>query len=104
MSPREGAAAPRRPPPTPPLTTQRLPPRRRTSDELLLDEGPLAEIAFWTSRAADLGGINLSDPGLLRILRVLEAAKSPYLPTFQNLGESIQQAGYWGHCNPLISG
>lgn len=65
---------------------------RRTADELQQGEGPLAELAFWTSRTADLGGINLADPGLQHILLVLEAAKSPYLPTFLALGNSIQLA------------
>lgn len=59
----------------------------------MLDEGPLDELAFWAGRAADLGGVRsqLTDPGLLRVVKALEAAKSPYLPAFLSLGEDIQR-------------
>ncbi|GAB4820450.1 hypothetical protein N2152v2_007496 [Parachlorella kessleri] len=66
---------------------------RRSSDELLLEEGPLAEIEFWSNRAADLCGVRaqLDDPELSQVLKVLELAKSPYLAAFLSLGENIQE-------------
>eukprot|EP00741_Cyanophora_paradoxa_P024938 tig00000056_g24072.t1 len=57
------------------------------------DGGPLAEIAFWRSRTIDLSGIReqLGQPGVMRIVAVLEAAKSSYLTPFQKLSQSIQK-------------
>ena len=53
--------------------------------------GPLAEIAFWRRRGDDMSGLRdqLPDPKLLATVRVLESAKSAYLPAFLALGESV---------------
>jgi dynein heavy chain len=46
--------------------------------------GPLAEIAFWRRRAADLGGLSvqLASSGVVDVVAVLSAAGSGYLPEF----------------------
>ncbi|KAL4458111.1 hypothetical protein ABPG75_012976 [Micractinium tetrahymenae] len=55
------------------------------------EEGPLGEVAFWRGRTADLGSLRdqLEGARLGRVLRVLEAAKSPHLPAFLALRGSI---------------
>jgi len=55
--------------------------------------GPLAEIAFWRRRGDDMSGLRdqLTDPKLLATVRVLESAKSAYLPAFLALGESVER-------------
>ncbi len=57
------------------------------------DANPLAEIQFWKSRSVDLSGIQeqLIQPGVQRIVEVLELAKSSYLSPFQSLSNSIQR-------------
>lgn len=57
---------------------------RELSGQAAIEEGPAEETAFWRARAADLGSLQaqLEAPALGRLLRVLEAAKSPHLPTF----------------------
>ena len=61
--------------------------------ELGEDAGPLAEIEFWRSRSVDLSGIReqLDEPGVSKIVEVLEAAKSGYLAPFLNLSNLIQR-------------
>lgn len=50
-------------------------------------DGPLAEVAFWHSRAFDLAGIarQLDDVGVDAIVRVLRKARSTYLEPFSEL-------------------
>lgn len=62
------------------------------NSEIGEDAGPLAEIEFWRSRSVDLSGIRaqLDEPGVARIVGVLELAKSSYLPPFLNLSNLIQ--------------
>eukprot|EP00762_Andalucia_godoyi_P004499 ANDGO_05184.mRNA.1 Dynein-1-beta heavy chain len=55
--------------------------------------GPLAEIDFWKSRAADLNGIKnqLERPEVKQIVEVLFKAKSSYLEPFNKLSSLIQR-------------
>jgi dynein heavy chain, axonemal len=55
--------------------------------------GPLEEIKFWRSRCDDLSGISeqLNMPDLIRIVNVLELAKSSYLEQFLRLSNLIQE-------------
>lgn len=55
------------------------------------DEGPAEELAFWRARTVDLGSLReqLEGERLARLLRVLEAARSPHLPAFQSLAGGI---------------
>jgi dynein heavy chain len=55
--------------------------------------GPLAEIAFWRRRGDDMSGLRdqLTDPKLLATVRVLESAKSAYLPAFLALGDAVER-------------
>ena len=56
------------------------------------DAGPLSQIQFWKSRTVDLSGIReqLTRPGVTRIVEVLTAVQSTYLPPFNNLVEDIK--------------
>lgn len=58
------------------------------------EEGPLGEVSFWRTRTADLGSLRqqLEGASLGRVLRVLEAAKSPHLPAFLALRGSVAAA------------
>ena len=71
------------------LNSQELTGRGQESVE---DASPLAELAFWSSRSADLSGIEqqLKDPSLIRIVEVLQQAKSSYLQNFLTLAEHIE--------------
>ena len=71
------------------LNSQELTGRGQESVE---DASPLAELAFWSSRSADLSGIEqqLKDPNLMRIVEVLQHAKSSYLQNFLTLAEHIE--------------
>lgn len=53
--------------------------------------GPLDEIEFWKGRAQDLLGIQrqLESPNVIRIIEVLQYAKSNYIGPFQTLTEQI---------------
>ena len=55
-------------------------------------DGPLAQIAFWSARSADLVGVStqLISPPLLAVLAVLREAKSAYLGPFETLRSAIQ--------------
>lgn len=55
------------------------------------EEGPVGEVDFWRARTADLGSVReqLEGAGVGRVLRVLEAARSPHLPAFLALRDSI---------------
>lgn len=57
---------------------------RELAGQAAVEEGPAEEAASWRARAADLGSLQaqLEAPALARLLRVLEAAKSPHLPPF----------------------
>lgn len=54
--------------------------------------GPLEEIDFWKNRCADLSGISeqLDKPGVKRITRILELAKSSYVGPFLKLSGQIK--------------
>jgi dynein heavy chain, axonemal len=71
------------------LNSQELTGRGQESVE---DASPLAELAFWSSRSADLSGIEhqLKDLNLVRIVEVLQHAKSSYLQNFLTLAEHIE--------------
>ena len=54
--------------------------------------GPLEEIEFWNVRCEDLSGLTtqLDKPGVLRVCKILEKAKSSYLKQFNKLARLIQ--------------
>ncbi len=54
--------------------------------------GPLEEIEFWKNRCADLSGISeqLDKPGVKRITKILELAKSSYVGPFLKLSGQIK--------------
>lgn len=54
--------------------------------------GPLEEIEFWRARCEDLSGLTaqLHKPGILRVVKILERAKSSYLTPFRRLSRMIQ--------------
>ena len=54
--------------------------------------GPLEEIEFWSTRCEDLSGLTtqLDKPGVLRVCKILEKAKSSYLKQFNKLARLIQ--------------
>lgn len=54
--------------------------------------GPLEEIDFWKARNQDLMGISkqLNKPGVKKITRILDAAKSSYITAFLKLARQIQ--------------
>ena len=59
--------------------------------ELTENSGPLEEIEFWRRRCEDLSGISnqLNRNDVLRIVKVLELAKSSYLEQFTRLSNLI---------------
>eukprot|EP00727_Mastigamoeba_balamuthi_P014495 m51a1_g9670 putative dynein heavy chain axonemal (5182) ;mRNA; r:1243469-1265072 len=61
--------------------------------ELADNAGPLAELEFWQSRAADLSSIRdqITDDRVRTILQVLQASKSSYVEQFAKLSDLIQQ-------------
>ena len=54
--------------------------------------GPLEEIEFWNERCDDLSSLTtqLNLPGVLKVCRFLEKAKSSYLKQFVKLAKLIQ--------------
>lgn len=54
--------------------------------------GPLEEIEFWRTRCEDLSGLTtqLDKPGILRVVKIIERAKSSYLDPFKKLSKMIQ--------------
>ena len=53
--------------------------------------GPLEEIEFWRSRCEDLSGLTtqLDKPGIVRVVKIIEKAKSSYLAPFRKLSQMI---------------
>ncbi len=72
-----------------------------SQDALQTDEnsGPLEEIDFWKNRCADLSGISdqLDKPGVKRITRMLQLAKSSYVAPFLKLSGQIKVTGHSSH-------
>ena len=54
--------------------------------------GPLEEIEFWRARCEDLSGLTtqLDQPGVIRVIKIIQKAKSSYLAPFQRLSRLIQ--------------
>lgn len=54
--------------------------------------GPLEEIEFWRARCEDLSGLTtqLDQPGVTRVIKIIEMAKSSYLAPFKKLSNLIQ--------------
>ena len=54
--------------------------------------GPLEEIEFWRARCEDLSGLTtqLDKPGIVRVVKIIEKAKSSYLTPFKKLSRMIQ--------------
>ncbi len=53
--------------------------------------GPLEEIEFWRARCEDLSGLTtqLDKPGILKVVKIIERAKSSYLAPFKKLSRQI---------------
>ena len=58
--------------------------------------GPLEEIEFWRARCVDLSGLTtqLDQPGVLKVVNIIQKAKSSYLAPFQRLSKQIQVSGH----------
>lgn len=54
--------------------------------------GPLEEIEFWRARCEDLSGLTtqLDQPGVIKVVKIIQKAKSSYLAPFQRLSRLIQ--------------
>jgi dynein heavy chain len=54
--------------------------------------GPLEEIEFWRARCEDLSGLTtqLDQPGVIKVVKIIQKAKSSYLAPFQRLSKLIQ--------------
>lgn len=54
--------------------------------------GPLEEIEFWRARCEDLSGLTtqLDQSGVLRVVKIVEKAKSSYLGPFKRLSAQIK--------------
>ena len=54
--------------------------------------GPLEEIEFWRARCEDLSGLTtqLDQPGVIKVVSIIQKAKSSYLTPFQRLSQQIQ--------------
>ena len=54
--------------------------------------GPLEEIEFWRARCEDLSGLTtqLDQPGVTKVVNIIQKAKSSYLTPFQRLSRQIQ--------------
>ena len=54
--------------------------------------GPLEEIEFWRARCEDLSGLTtqLDQPGVIKVVKIIQKAKSSYLAPFQRLSRQIQ--------------
>eukprot|EP00898_Chlorokybus_atmophyticus_P007698 jgi/Chlat1/792/Chrsp104S01257 len=68
----------------------------KTDPEAVLKEdgvnpGPLAELEFWTAKAANLNSIHeqLSSEKVRKVVRALELAKSTYFPAFNRLCREV---------------
>ena len=62
------------------------------SMEMADSSGPLEEIEFWRARCEDFSGLTkqLDQPGVLRVIEIIEKAKSSYLAPFRKLSRQIQ--------------
>ncbi|XP_076804743.1 dynein axonemal heavy chain 2-like [Clavelina lepadiformis] len=63
--------------------------------------GPLEEIEFWNNRCIDLSGLStqLDKPGVKKIQRILEIAKSSYVGPFKKLSKLIQDGSAQAQSN-----
>uniref|UniRef100_H2ZI86 Dynein axonemal heavy chain 2 n=1 Tax=Ciona savignyi TaxID=51511 RepID=H2ZI86_CIOSA len=63
--------------------------------------GPLEEIDFWNNRCIDLSGLSsqLDKPGVKKIQRILEKAKSSYVGPFRKLAKLIQDGSAQAQSN-----
>ena len=70
----------------------------KTDPETALKEGnhpgPLAELEFWSDKAANLNAIHeqLRGARILKVVKVLELTKSSYFPAFKRLCEDVGKA------------
>ena len=60
--------------------------------ETSTSSGPLEEIEFWRARCEDFSGLTkqLDQPGVHRVVMILQKAKSSYLGPFRKLSQQIQ--------------
>nr|XP_039250408.1 dynein heavy chain 2, axonemal-like [Styela clava] len=63
--------------------------------------GPLEELEFWNNRCIDLSGLSeqLDKPGVKRIQKILELAKSSYVAPFRKLSKLIQDGSAQAQSN-----
>ena len=56
--------------------------------------GPLTELEFWAAKAANLNAIHdqLNDPKIVKVMQILELAKSTYHPGFDRLCREVSAA------------
>lgn len=56
--------------------------------------GPMAELNFWSERAANLNSIHeqLSGEKIQKVVKILELAKSAYFPAFERLFSEVEHA------------
>ena len=56
--------------------------------------GPLEEIGFWRARCEDYSSLThqLDQPGVKKVIRIVQRAKSSYVEPFQKLSQQIQVA------------
>ncbi|KAL6747291.1 flagellar outer dynein arm heavy chain beta [Haematococcus lacustris] len=63
--------------------------------------GPLAEVTFWTERAANLNSVHdqLVGEKIQKVVKVLELARSTYYPAFQRLFQEVELARHEANDN-----
>ena len=54
--------------------------------------GPLEEIEFWRARCEDYSSLTrqLEQPGVRKVIEIVQKAKSSYVEPFQKLSQQIQ--------------
>ncbi|KAK7091017.1 hypothetical protein V1264_010736 [Littorina saxatilis] len=68
------------------------------------EQGPLAEVDHWKNRCADLTGITsqLDHPAIVRIISVLQHAKSNYITPFLKLAGEIMEGSRQAESNLMF--
>ena len=67
--------------------------------------GPLEEIEFWRARCEDYSSLThqLDQPGVKKVIRIVQRAKSSYVEPFQKLSRQIEVECTFGPITTLIS-
>ena len=68
--------------------------------------GPMAEVNFWSERAANLNSIHeqLSGEKIQKVVKILELAKSAYFPAFERLYSEVELARTEANDNVKVRG